>query len=331
LATSWVTATISTAPAPYSTIPAWLNFTISWGGVTAYTISSSNAGAIIQVTDITSHTTQASHNVTIVSGQATYNTALNSTWLGCSFSDPTCTNSLADTYTFSILTSLNGADYGGTYASNTTASGTFTAFITYAPVWALVAPTAASVPAGNITVSVAYRAQYVTAVDLSIFSGTTLVFSGSFLQSSPGISVAKVWFEGTPGTYAISIEGIMVYGNAYQNSSISVTAAPASGGGTVYQNTTDWVNTTGGTSATGYFGLNAPVSGTLFLLVGLIVGILAALVAARMMMSEPPAKPAQPWSDQKGDTTANTCSVCGKTFGSADELSAHAKSEHGMS
>src|SRR5208282_1603271 len=58
LATSWVTATISTAPAPYSTIPAWLNFTISWGGVTAYTISSSNAGAIIVVTDITSHTTQ---------------------------------------------------------------------------------------------------------------------------------------------------------------------------------------------------------------------------------------------------------------------------------
>ncbi len=282
------------------------------------------------VTDILSHHVQASNNVTIVSGQASYAIPLNSTWLGCAFSDPTCTNSLIDTYTFDVVTDLNGAGYGGTFATNDNTSGTFTSFITYTPTWALVSPTTTSVQAGNITVSVAYHAQYVTAVNLNIFSGATLVFTGTFIQSSPGISVAKIWYEGTPGTYAVSIQGVMVWGTEYLNSSITVTAAAASGGGTVYQNTTTWDNTTGGTSATGYFGLSAPVSGTLFLLVGLIVGILAALVAARMMMSEPPAKPAQPWSDQKTDS-ANTCSVCGKSFGSADELSAHAKSEHGMS
>ncbi|MGA8664686.1 MAG: hypothetical protein WB809_06460 [Thermoplasmata archaeon] len=325
-----VFAAITSAPAPYSTIPAWLNFTIGWWNVTGYTISSANAGATVVVTDILSHHVQASNNVTIVSGQASYAIPLNSTWLGCAFSDPTCTNSLIDTYTFDVVTDLNGAGYGGTFATNDNTSGTFTSFITYTPTWALVSPTTTSVQAGNITVSVAYHAQYVTAVNLNIFSGATLVFTGTFIQSSPGISVAKIWYEGTPGTYAVSIQGVMVWGTEYLNSSITVTAAAASGGGTVYQNTTTWDNTTGGTSATGYFGLSAPVSGTLFLLVGLIVGILAALVAARMMMSEPPAKPAQPWSDQKTDS-ANTCSVCGKSFGSADELSAHAKSEHGMS
>ena len=224
-----VFAAITSAPAPYSTIPAWLNFTIGWWNVTGYTISSANAGATVVVTDILSHHVQASNNVTIVSGQASYAIPLNSTWLGCAFSDPTCTNSLIDTYTFDVVTDLNGAGYGGTFATNDNTSGTFTSFITYTPTWALVSPTTTSVQAGNITVSVAYHAQYVTAVNLNIFSGATLVFTGTFIQSSPGISVAKIWYEGTPGTYAVSIQGVMVWGTEYLNSSITVTAAASVG------------------------------------------------------------------------------------------------------
>jgi hypothetical protein len=327
--TTTVWTNITSSPAAYSTLPAWVNFTIQ---VTVsnntFVISPSNTNGTLYLVNEATETIQFSWAIPIVDGQGTYSMELNSTTLGCSTSD--CISTLGNiAYNFYLNVYANATSSGGYPASALFPEFDSVAFITYTPTWAVVAPATSSVTTGNITVSVAYNAQYVTSVTLNIYSGVTLVFSQSFFQSN-GLTVSHVWIEGTAGVYNTSVVVVTTYQTFYTNGTITVTPAGGSGGGgTVYQNTTTYVNKTSGNSPIGYFGLSPPASGTLFLLIGLIIGILVALVAARMMMSDSAAKPAQPWSDSKGDA-ANTCSVCGKSFGSADELAAHAKSEHGM-
>ncbi len=327
---TWISASISAAPAAYSTLPTWVNFTLAYGNFTG-TIGPTNTMAWVNVVDDVSHTTQANVSAAIQSGVLTYSVTLNATTLNCAISDPTCTSTLIDNYELNLFVYLNGTSGGGNVGTNETPEFAVVSFITYAPVFTLVSPVnTGAAEAGNITVSVAYRAQYTTAVQLNIYSASSaLVYSSSFFQTQEGISVAKVWYELTPGNYGYSIVAQTPYATIWNNGTIVVTPSTApSGGGTIYYNTTLYNNVTGGTSPTGFFGLSPAASGTLLLVVGLIVGIIAGMVAARMMMSSPPAKPAQPWTDNKNAT--NTCSVCGKSFGSADELAAHSKSEHGM-
>lgn len=328
---TWVNTAAASGPAKYNTLPAWVNFTIAFGGVgPSFVLSSANTQVFLQIYNETSGTNFGNWSIPIVTGQTSYSVTLNATTLNCA--TPSCSTTMTGGYAFFLWPSLDGVSARGMTSNNGTEYSPIasSSFITVTPTFAITAPSAATVPVGNTTVTVAYSAQYLTALTVNIYSSSTaggaggvLVYSSSFLNVSP---VSKVWYEGTPGSYFLSLVAVSPYTSWYVNGTVTV----ANSLGLIYQNTTNWVNTTGGTSAAGYFGLSAAASGTLFLLVGLIVGILAALVAARMMMASPPPKPAQPWSDQKGET-ANTCSVCGKSFGSADELAAHSKSEHGMS
>ncbi len=330
--TTTMSLTVTSMPALYSTLPAWVNWTIN---VTVanntFTISPTDVNGTIWLYNELTHQVAYSFPMAIQTGVGSYSLELNASTLNCNTVD--CSTSLGSVaYAFNYYAAANGSVANGYPVNTGSTAGGFdaVAFITTTPVFSLVSPTAA-VQAGNITLSVAYSAQYVTAVTLNIYSSSALlVYTSNFLQSSPGISVAKVWYELTPGNYTTSIQGATPYQTLYQNGTITVLPQSVSpSGGTVYQNSTVFNNQTGGTSAAGYFGLSPPASGTVLLVVGLIVGIITGMVAGRMMTAPAPAKPAQPWSDTKTSST-NTCSVCGKSFGSADELSAHAKSEHGM-
>ncbi len=322
---------ITSMPALYTTLPAWVNWTVA---VTVsnntFTITPTDVSGTFTMYNELTQKLAYSFPMPIQTGVSNYSLELNASSLSCN--TPDCSTALGTVaYEFNYAATANGTVAHGYPVSVASPAGGFdsAAFITTTPTFSLVWPTAAT-PAGNITLSVAYSAQYITAVSLQVSLNGKLVYQSSFFQSTPGISVAKNWYELTPGNYSYSIQGVTPYQTFYQNGTITVLPqSTAPSGGTVYQNATVYNNVTGGTSAAGYFGLSPPASGTVLLVVGLIVGIITGMVAGRMMMAPAPAKPAQPWSDTKTSST-NTCSVCGKSFGSAEELSAHAKSEHGM-
>jgi hypothetical protein len=327
-----LTVTVTGTPRPYSYLPTAVNFSIAVTVVNnTFTVSTTNTNGTLFLVNELTEATFVSIPVPIANGTNDYSMPLNWVTLGCA-SATTCAATLGTiAYSVRLYVAVDATADNGTTA-NTDGMGAVAsvAFISYTPNFGGFGGT--NVTAGNISVTVVYSAQYVTLVTLNIYNSTgILVFTSTFANNATtGAPQTKVWYEATSGVYTTSVVGSTPFATFYTNASVTVVPASSSGGGTVYQNTTVWTNTSGGTSATGYFGLSAPVSGTLFLLIGLIVGILAALVAARMMMSEPPSKPAQPWTDKKGGDATNTCSVCGKSFGSADELAAHAKSEHGM-
>jgi hypothetical protein len=329
----------ATGPAKYSPLPAWINFSIDYGGVgPSFALSAANTAVWLSVLNEVTHAT-ANYSVPIVTGQTDYTLTLTASGLqGCTQANCSSTfGSMNQTYSFSLWPSLNGSANRGVDAGT---NGTLfvplavASFILYAPSFYVTAP-APTVTSGNITVTANYTALFVTNAVVNIYSvGTlggappTLVFTANYLEP-PGSNapISHTWIEGTPGSYFVSFVATLDYATMYVNGTVTVVAP--STGGVVYQNTTVYKNVTGGSSPAGFFGLSPAASGTVFLLVGLIVGILAGLVAARMIMSPGPAKPAQPWTEKK-EETSNTCSVCGKSFGSADELAAHAKSEHGM-
>lgn len=358
-ATSWVTTlptwvnTITynggaaSGPSGYTTLPAYVDFSIMYGNVgPSFTISATNT--VIGLEVLNERTLQAANfSVPIVTGQSTYSVELTTSGIvGATPANcPTCAavlGTMNDTYSFFLWPSLNGAANRGTLAINGTGSKNVpqplstATFLLTTPSFTVTAP-AATVTTGNITVTVNYTASRLVSLVFSAWTPATLegaspvlVFSASFLKPANSTApVSKIWFEGTPGSYSVSLGAYLAYGSVFTNGTVTVVSATTPGGGIIYQNSTVYNNATGASSPAGYFGLNPAVSGTTFLLVGLIVGILAGLVAARMIMSSGPAKPAQPWSEKK-EETSNTCSVCGKSFGSADELAAHAKSEHGM-
>jgi len=57
--------------------------------------------------------------------------------------------------------------------------------------------------------------------------------------------------------------------------------------------------------------------------------MIVAFLLGRAVTSRAPAQPAQAWSGTTAPA-ANTCSTCGRSFATPEELAAHAKSEHGM-
>jgi hypothetical protein len=97
-------------------------------------------------------------------------------------------------------------------------------------------------------------------------------------------------------------------------------------------------------------GLSGASAGTLLLLVGLIIGMIVAFVLGRAVWGgRSSTTPPQQWQGKEGEGAAagagagagaggggaaaagtNVCSVCGKSFATPEELSAHASSEHGM-
>jgi hypothetical protein len=314
--TVWANAT--SVPAPYSTLPAWVNFTIQVAITNSvFTLNSSDTNGSVYLVNQATETTLVNIPIVIVNGSAAQSVELDSQTLGCSAAN--CTATLGNiAYSGIIYVAVNGAYYNNGTAANTSATyggipPMSTAFITVPLVVGGLGGT--SVPAGNVSVTIYYTGQYVTLVTLNIYSSTgTLVYSSNFANNATtGAPQTKIWYVGVTGTYSTAVSAATPYGTFWSNSTITVVPASSTTGGTVYQNTTTWVNSTGSTAPKGYFGLSAPASGTLFLLIGLIVGILAALVAARMMMSSPPPPPAQPWSDTKTESTSSSSSSTSTT------------------
>ncbi len=245
---------------------------------------------------------------------STFAFSVNSTTIGCATNN--CT-SIAPT-SYSIVT------YGQvTIGPNvTTFKEIGTVFFITVPVTVSLGVQASSVgttTSVNFSFSARYTGQYVTGISVSVFSPTqtnVTIFTATVVNSS-GVALPAS-FVVTSGSYPAAVTLITAYGTTL---TVNSTIAAFAKTNTVYSNSTQWHNQT-------FFGGLAPaVAGTLLLVVGLIVGLIVAMVLGRMVWGSTKPAPAQPWTDTK---TANTCSVCGKSFATPEELAAHGKSEHGM-
>jgi hypothetical protein len=181
------------------------------------------------------------------------------------------------------------------------------------------APTAGQ--PGTYTLSANYTGQYVGKVQLVISSpsGIGVVLSANLRWNGTTPTVVS-WTEATPASYPYTLTVYTTYGS-YPSAGV-LSLSPSS---LVYYNSSTWTN------ATVVPGLSAGAAGTLLLVLGMIVGILVALVVGRLVWGGPssPGAP-QPWTPQQGAATTNQCTVCNQTFATPEELAAHQKSEHGM-
>ena len=180
-----------------------------------------------------------------------------------------------------------------------------------------VSPVAGS--SQSFTLQAQYTAQYVGSVEVHVYNptGTGVVFAAN-LRWNGTTPTTVVWTETTPGLYPYTLSVFTAYGEYNTTGAISV-AAPTP----VYYNTSHYSN------STLISGLTSGAAGALLLVVGLVVGMIVAMALGRAVWGGKRAAPAQPWSGEKAATT-NTCSVCGQSFATPEELAAHGKSEHGM-
>ena len=317
-----------TAPSPwpaYNLLPLEVNFSIT---VTGAVISAANTTVLVNVSDYTVTsgyplylpTLITSTMMSVKTSQVSYTFNVTHSTLLCN--NNACTGLAQDEYGVSVFVGV----VNGTASNNTTMTKTF--FVITTPLVAsLISPTpGAAVSVGNVTISVAYLGSWIAGAQMSLVYTATgvTVFSKSFVELTPGIPVTATWYVGQVGTYNYSIDITTVYApnSHYYNGTLTVITK----GGTVYQNLSKWSNTTL------ISGLSGAAAGTMLLVVGLIVGMIVALVLARAVMGRPAQAPPQPWESKPGTAAAapNTCSVCGKSFATPEELAAHGKSEHGM-
>ena len=314
------------------TVPA-TGVSVAWvTGVSTYTVLPYDLAFTVSVTNanISTYSTQLWLNVSdSITGVTCVSNSLSGLVVGTSaltepfalvvdttyFTNVTkaCPNFLSDTGTMTISATVNNATNGVASAS---ASKT-TSWVLATPTSLLMVGPTAGAPT-TYTLSAVYTSQYVGKVQLSIFTPTGgLAFSTNLRWNGTTPTTAK-WLEATAGLYPYTLAVFTAFGTYSSSGSIAV-----SGSTPVYYNSTQWVNTS--------FipGLNSGEAGTILLVVGLIVGMIVALVVGRLVWGGPkPAGPAQPWSQKPAAT--NTCSVCGQSFTTPEELAAHSKSEHGM-
>ena len=317
----------------YNTLPLEVDFTVGVMQDAAWansTMTTATTVLTVVIQDSLTGYVQSTWNVPVVNGQSAYSIWIDDKNLSCPAIDPTC-QSITDPYyvTVSAVTNLTGTLYESTASASSSPLSTPDGFVTFAfltvPVTLTpLSPLSSTIPLGNVTFSAAYSGQFILIANVTVFSPTVsglAIFYANMLKSASGTPAAEVWTPASPGAYPISYALVTIYGlTIYKNSTLTVQSV---GGGHVYSNTTVWHN------GTGVLGLSAAVGGTTLLLVGLIVGMIVAFLLGRAVTSRAPAQPAQAWS---GTTTpaANTCSTCGRSFATPEELAAHAKSEHGM-
>ncbi len=175
--------------------------------------------------------------------------------------------------------------------------------------------------------SAAYTGQYVGRVALTVYSSTEVHGTRSVLLSKSLLAVGGVepvisWYEPTGGNYPYTLQLFTPYTNVTTSGILAINNASY-----VYYNSTSNV-------VKGLGGLSPAASDTVLLLVGLIIGFVVMFVVARWLLGPGAGGPApKQWSGPEGKApsgASNTCSFCGRTFGSPEELAAHAKSEHGV-
>jgi len=311
--------TFTSAFAAYIPTPFTANYSIA---VTNAPINAVTTTIIVNVTDLGTGSVLSSTMVTAVDNQTAYQFTVNAAKLACS--DPSCSSLPQHEFKLSAFVGVVGIGLPTNGSISTSATSKSFFLITTPLSASLVAPTAgAAVSTGNVTVSVAYLGSYVAAAVLNIYTTSgNLVFSHSVIELTPGVPVPQTWFIAQVGTYNYAIVMTTVYlpNTHYFNGTLSVITK----GGTVFQNVTQWSN------ESILSGLSGAAAGTLLLVVGLIVGMIVAFILAGLVMrSRPSPAPPQAW-DSKTGAGANTCSVCGKSFATPEELAAHGKSEHGM-
>lgn len=314
----------------YSAVPFEVNYTLS---VANATITPANVSMTAFVTNAHTGYIQSSFPIPVVTGVSSYSFWINDLNLSCPAIDPTC-STISGAYHISVFIVVSGyaSPTYGTIATasnvvNTTDPLSLVSFITVPLTATLLSPLSPVVSVGNITFSVTYSGQFVLVANVTVYSSTQTslaIFTANMLKTTSGVPVSAVWQSLTPGVYPFTFFLTTLYGTSLvQHYNLTVKAS----GGTIYVNATNWQNTTNN----GVLGLTGAAGGTLLLLVGLIVGLIVAMLLGRAVFSRPPAAPAQPWTEAgKAPPAANTCSVCGKSFATPDELQAHSKSEHGM-
>ncbi|MCI4349155.1 MAG: hypothetical protein L3J93_02910 [Thermoplasmata archaeon] len=186
------------------------------------------------------------------------------------------------------------------------------------------------IPTGNVTVVVNYSGDFVTGATVNIYNpGGTLVFTSGVAAAGKGPHTgyaATAWHPTQPGRYTATVNLSGPYGATGTGFVLNVIAV----GSTVYVNSTSYQN------QSLIHGLGQAATGTLLLVVGLVIGLAVALLMGRMMWAgKGPAGSPQPWSGSPGatppkdKTMMNECPTCHQQFGSAAELADHAKKAHG--
>jgi hypothetical protein len=257
-------------------------------------------------------------NQTMKAGFTYYNLSLNAVSMGgVAFTN--CPFIQSDQVIFdAVVTTVNNTT--GTPSSSMDSVLSPATALVYQPLNVGLLLPESAVGAGNVSIVAAYTDQYVDTVQINVTHGGTSVFTASMKWANPTTPAVGVWFVSSPGIYPYALTITTAYGTLTVNGNFTVLSP---GGGTVYQNSSTWKN------ASIFPGLTGAVSGTILLVVGLILGMIVALVVGRSLMRPASVAPAQQWQPG-GATPANTCSVCGKSFGTPDELKEHAKTEHGM-
>lgn len=262
-----------------------------------------------------------SDNSTVISGQVNYTFVLNAVLLSRTPCTGITTDPMNLTASFFFTTNPSNAS-----AVNATASASALTSLIFAPLSATLLSPSGGVGIGNTTFVASYVAQYLTSVRLLVWnpSKSTVLENASLQWPTSSVPASVTWYAPAAGLYPYTLTVTTLYGTYVNSGNVSVVQP---GGGTVFYNSSVYHN------STILAGLKGPEAGTLLLVVGLVIGMIVALAVASAMRRDQPSS-AQPWqSGQQGQSTAapNTCSVCGKSFNSADELAAHMKSEHGMS
>jgi hypothetical protein len=184
---------------------------------------------------------------------------------------------------------------------------------------------------GNVTVVIQYGGDFVQNAAVTVYKGTTpitanIVFtSPTFAPGAGNHTVAAInpWVATSSGEYLMALYVNASYTNQTFTQTVNVTAS-----GTTTVTQTIWLNTTHyNNQSTIIPGLSNQVSGTLLLVIGLVVGLLVALVLGRMMWGTPKQAAPQQWQAKPG---MNECSVCHQQFPTEDALKEHQKTAHGM-
>ncbi len=180
------------------------------------------------------------------------------------------------------------------------------------------ATTPASVPTGDVLIVGSYNGSFVNGANITVYSGTTVVFyQGVYSPGTPNQAqaFAVTWEVAVPGTYNVVLALSAPYGSYSTNETVKVFSSSS----------TTYVNKTSYSLIPGF---GAGGSAAVLLVVGLIIGMIAALLVARSMFATGKPGPAQPWTETKKPTLE--CSVCHQTFPTEDELKEHAKTQHGI-
>ncbi|HEV2230725.1 MAG TPA: hypothetical protein VGS18_00860, partial [Thermoplasmata archaeon] len=192
------------------------------------------------------------------------------------------------------------------------------------------------VPTGNITIVVNYSGDFVSGAVVNIYSVAQhgqLVFTSGVAAAGVG---PKTGYSGSPwrptnaGTYTLNVTLSGPYGSTVFSWNVQVVPA----GATIYVNQTSFQN------QSLIHGLGSSTTGTLLIVVGLVIGLIVALLLGRMVWGSSSAPAPQPWSgsgpkpeekgkDDKMGMKPNECPTCHQSFGSAAELADHQKSAHG--